>query len=1560
MKNEIMKKLTSILLVVCMLASFVPPVFAAEGDEAEPAETAEEAPAETAPEVEPDPTAEPVQVPAESEPEQAPAEAAPAQAPAQESSPAAPAPVQEAPTAAQPAAPVEAIAMPQGMELRGSTLAIAVGYSFTTDQIAGAIAGAEGPVTAIENRGAIAEGMAVIDLPVLNYQGSSITGGTFTGDVSGYVKITGGAFYTGLTNPAGRIAGGIFYAAIDTGANTLIISGGEFYGNVKGRNLIISGGTFMESSAVNIVSVGGIEGGEFYGDVDCRYSLLRAGTFHGTVENRSGVFYEDEENQLVFAPEATIHNDADGRIYAGTYPCTVVNDGEIHGGTFNGDLTNNGTIYDGVFEKPIVNNGVILGGTFNDSAVNNSRILGGVFNGATTNYSLIFGGTFLALADLGETVVLPAGLRVSSNGNALMVEAGYSFDTDTLDEQAGKLGVSSVENYGTVTAGGKALALDLINMDGAVIESGEFDGAVYVDSGYFVINGGTFNRDIIADRDSSKSRTIVIKGGTFSASVRGRNLVINGGTFTDTSAVTIEAVGSINGGTFDGTVYIGYGVISGGQFNGDLTTGGDVYRVDSQTPTFAEDITITNNGTLSTAEYPCAVVNYGTIKAGSYTGEVTNYGVIEGGTFSLNVTNTASGVIRAGDFSAGINDEAGGVVLREGFDISADRMTLIVTAGTSVTTDEIMETVGWTTVTAVENQGTITAGENAMTLPLTNNGAIQGGVFQADVTNTGKGTITGGAFNRALINSGSVTGAALNGAIRAKSGRISGCTYGENAAVEELAGGSYVEVHYYTVSNGQTSSLKSAAYGANVLSTLGKPATGYSWYAGSNDSEDNLVGADDTFSLETVTYVQVRGAAPAINWDSVTASAGLYGAALSTSKLSYADENGTFAWKAPTTKLTVEGGQAGYTVVYTPSAASKAAYDYSGVPMEMDIPVQVKPRDITIYLYNATKTYGSDDPKLWGAYTGTIGSDVFSFTVTREPGENVGTYKITAQYEENPNYTVTVTPATLTIYKLAVTVVPNAAAKTVGDKDPVFTATVSAIPTGCDPVSYSLVRDPGESVGIYTIRAVAGDNPNYQVVTTQTAKLTIGRKALSAAKIGQISQQPFTGSAITPAVTVTDGSTVLQAGVDYTVSYKNNTWPGTATVTVTGKGNYEGTVSAQFAVTASEGWQTVSGKRYYFNGSMMLTGFQTIDGEKYYFNTSGVMQTGLQTVSSIKYYFDTNGVMQTGWQTISGKKYYFNSSGAAVTGLQTIDGKKYYMASTGEMLTGYQTVNGKKEYFEPATGILSTSLATPALSGVTATTNGVQITWGKVTDAQKYRVFYKIGSGSWTKLTDTASTSFTWTGAKSGTKYSFTVQCLSSDGAVYTSSYNTTGKSITYIAAPKVSSVVNTTNGVQITWGKVTGAAKYRVFYKTGSGGWTKLADTTSTSYTWTKPKSGTEYSFTVRCISSDGKSYTSAYDTTGKSITYIAAPKISSVKKTSTGVKITWGKVTGAAMYRVFYKTGSGGWKQLADVTGTSYTWTGPKNGTKYYFTVRCISSDGKSYTSAYDATGKSITYEK
>lgn len=160
-------------------------------------------------------------------------------------------------------------------------------------------------------------------------------------------------------------------------------------------------------------------------------------------------------------------------------------------------------------------------------------------------------------------------------------------------------------------------------------------------------------------------------------------------------------------------------------------------------------------------------------------------------------------------------------------------------------------------------------------------------------------------------------------------------------------------------------------------------------------------------------------------------------------------------------------------------------------------------------------------------------------------------------------------------------------------------------------------------------------------------------------------------------------------------------------------------------------------------------------------------------------------------------------------------------------------------------------------------------------------------------------------------------------------------------SAPKLKSATNSTNGVKLTWGKVTGADTYTVLRKTGSDEWkTVKSGIKSTSYVDTTAKSGKTYKYTVKAVNGAGKSDSSKSIT----ISYLAAPKIKSAANTTSGVKLTWSKVTGAKKYYVYRKTTNGEWKKLATVTSTSYTDKSAKSGTSYQYRVRAISGDNKS----------------
>ena len=83
---------------------------------------------------------------------------------------------------------------------------------------------------------------------------------------------------------------------------------------------------------------------------------------------------------------------------------------------------------------------------------------------------------------------------------------------------------------------------------------------------------------------------------------------------------------------------------------------------------------------------------------------------------------------------------------------------------------------------------------------------------------------------------------------------------------------------------------------------------------------------------------------------------------------------------------------------------------------------------------------------------------------------------------------------------------------------------------------------------------------------TLSKTFKINPASITKAKVGSIPAQLYTGKAVTPKPTVKFGTKTLKAGTDFTVSYKNNTRIGKATVTITGKGNFTGKVTATFKI----------------------------------------------------------------------------------------------------------------------------------------------------------------------------------------------------------------------------------------------------------------------------------------------------------------------------------------------------------------------------------------------------------
>ena len=118
----------------------------------------------------------------------------------------------------------------------------------------------------------------------------------------------------------------------------------------------------------------------------------------------------------------------------------------------------------------------------------------------------------------------------------------------------------------------------------------------------------------------------------------------------------------------------------------------------------------------------------------------------------------------------------------------------------------------------------------------------------------------------------------------------------------------------------------------------------------------------------------------------------------------------------------------------------------------------------------------------------------------------------------------------------------------------------------------------GGTTATPTIKAMKADTTGATLTATYSCEthegtattlfIPVAQKAVSADMIGEISAQTYTGNDIEPtSVIIKDGSHTLQSGTDFTFSYDKNRNAGTATLIITGMGNYMGTASKTFTIS---------------------------------------------------------------------------------------------------------------------------------------------------------------------------------------------------------------------------------------------------------------------------------------------------------------------------------------------------------------------------------------------------------
>ncbi|RYE24540.1 MAG: hypothetical protein EOP51_07030, partial [Sphingobacteriales bacterium] len=159
----------------------------------------------------------------------------------------------------------------------------------------------------------------------------------------------------------------------------------------------------------------------------------------------------------------------------------------------------------------------------------------------------------------------------------------------------------------------------------------------------------------------------------------------------------------------------------------------------------------------------------------------------------------------------------------------------------------------------------------------------------------------------------------------------------------------------------------------------------------------------------------------------------------------------------------------------------------------------IGPLAVSVTADAKTKIYGEIDPALTYTFSpALISGDGFTGALSRATGEHIGDYAIAQNnLALSSNYTLTYTPANLSIGKKTITVLAEAKTKTYGNADPTLTYTFSPALISGDSFSGTLNRATGEQIGNYAIGQNTLALSSDYTLNYTAADLVIGKKTIT-------------------------------------------------------------------------------------------------------------------------------------------------------------------------------------------------------------------------------------------------------------------------------------------------------------------------------------------------------------------------------------------------------------------------------------------------------------------------------
>ena len=151
--------------------------------------------------------------------------------------------------------------------------------------------------------------------------------------------------------------------------------------------------------------------------------------------------------------------------------------------------------------------------------------------------------------------------------------------------------------------------------------------------------------------------------------------------------------------------------------------------------------------------------------------------------------------------------------------------------------------------------------------------------------------------------------------------------------------------------------------------------------------------------------------------------------------------------------------------------------------------LKVKPREVSITPDDKEMTYGDQEdqrPVLSATTQNVIDGDTLDYTLVREKDDtfDAGSYKISVQLGQNPNYEITRGTGTFLIKQKSVSITADSISKAWGADDPEFTAKVDGL-VGEDQIKYTVLREAGE----WAVTAAASTDDN--IISTDDYRIYV-------------------------------------------------------------------------------------------------------------------------------------------------------------------------------------------------------------------------------------------------------------------------------------------------------------------------------------------------------------------------------------------------------------------------------------------------------------------------------------